>query len=140
MLNPRVVRNRRKIILFDGICKLCCHWIRFVYQRDTRGQFKFVSVQSETSKTPLGWCDLPTHYYETIVYVEHRKAYFRSTAFLKIAWSLGFPWQLFAAGYVIPEPLRDWMYDRIVLNRYRLFGKHNRCLIPTEDLAKRFLP
>jgi predicted DCC family thiol-disulfide oxidoreductase YuxK len=24
---------------------------------------------------------------------------------------------------IIPRPLRDWVYDRIALNRYRWFGK-----------------
>ena len=139
MHSPQVVGDHSKIILFDGVCKLCCAWVRFVYRWDSRDQFKFVSVQSETGKTLLSWCGLPTDYYETMVYVEQGKAYFRSTAFLKITRSLDFPWPLFIVGYVIPGAVRDWVYERIALNRYRLFGKRDSCLIPTKDLARRFL-
>ena len=139
MHSPQVIRNHSRIILFDGVCKLCSAWIKFVYRWDSRGEFKFVAVQSETGKTLLTWCGLPTDYYETMVYVEQGEAYFRSTAFLKIVRSLDSPWPLLAAGRGIPLSVRDWLYNRIALNRYRLFGKRDSCLIPTKDLARRFL-
>jgi predicted DCC family thiol-disulfide oxidoreductase YuxK len=31
------------------------------------------------------------------------------------------------------------VYDRIALNRYRLFGKHEACPVLTADHKKRFL-
>jgi predicted DCC family thiol-disulfide oxidoreductase YuxK len=35
--------------------------------------------------------------------------------------------------------LRDWLYDRIAHNRYRLFGRRQACLVPTSEIAGRFL-
>jgi len=36
--------------------------------------------------------------------------------------------------------VRDFLYDRIARNRYRLFGRRATCLVPTPDVASRFLP
>jgi predicted DCC family thiol-disulfide oxidoreductase YuxK len=52
---------------------------------------------------------------------------------------LPWPWRLAAVLWLIPTPLRDWLYDRIALNRYRLFGKYDRCIIPTPDHLSRYL-
>ncbi|MNF18768.1 hypothetical protein D3C80_2230600 [compost metagenome] len=48
-------------------------------------------------------------------------------------------WRLLAWLRVIPRPVRDWCYDRIALNRYRLFGRYDSCLLPSADHARRFL-
>lgn len=97
-------------------------------------------MQSETGKDLLTWCGLPTDYYETMVYIEKGNAYFKSEAFFRIIKRLTFPWPYLAlAGAPAPKTLRDWLYDRIALNRYRLFGKRTVCMIPSEDLAARFL-
>jgi len=37
------------------------------------------------------------------------------------------------------ESVRDFLYDRIAQNRYRLFGRRATCLVPTPDVARRFL-
>jgi len=139
MLTPEVVRNHSKIILFDGVCNLCSAWVVFVSCRDASGNIKFASVQSDIGKTMLNWCGLPTDYYETMVYVEHGKAYFRSAAFLKVVRSLSFPWPLLSLARWIPPVMRDWIYDRIALNRYTLFGKKDRCFTPSKDVTGRFL-
>jgi predicted DCC family thiol-disulfide oxidoreductase YuxK len=39
----------------------------------------------------------------------------------------------------VPRPLRDWLYDCIARNRYRLFGQRQTCLVPTPEIAGRFL-
>jgi len=53
--------------------------------------------------------------------------------------TLGFPWKLILVFKIIPKPIRDWMYDRIALNRYHLFGKYEYCSLPTPDHDKRYL-
>ena len=40
---------------------------------------------------------------------------------------------------VLPKPARDFLYRVIAKNRYRIFGKKNQCMIPTEDVLDRFL-
>src|SRR5882762_6449619 len=35
-----------RLILFDGVCVLCCWWVRFVIERHASARFRFVAVQS----------------------------------------------------------------------------------------------
>ena len=48
-------------------------------------------------------------------------------------------WQPLRLLRVFPRGLRNWAYDRIALNRYRLFGKYDSCLLPNPDHEQRFL-
>jgi predicted DCC family thiol-disulfide oxidoreductase YuxK len=40
---------------------------------------------------------------------------------------------------VIPRPLRDWTYQRIALNRYRILGRTRMCAIPDPELRSRLV-
>ena len=63
----------------------------------------------------------------------------RSDAFFEVISRLPAPWPLLQVLKVFPRWLRDWVYDRIALNRYRLFGQYDVCLMPTQDHERRFL-
>ena len=49
------------------------------------------------------------------------------------------PWPLLSAGLLVPRPVRDWLYDRVALNRYALFGRQEVCMVPTPEIRNRFL-
>ena len=43
---------------------------------------------------------------------------------------LPWPWPLARVFAVVPRPLRDWAYDLVARNRYKLMGKRTECRIP----------
>ena len=57
----------------------------------------------------------------------------KSDAALFVAGHLGWPWKVARAAVVLPRPVRDRMYDVIARNRYRVFGRYDQCLTPTEE-------
>ncbi len=65
--------------------------------------------------------------------------YTESTALLKVLQHLGFPFNLMRAGYFVPRFIRDFLYRVVALNRYRLFGKTQYCLIPSSENKRHFL-
>jgi predicted DCC family thiol-disulfide oxidoreductase YuxK len=71
--------------------------------------------------------------------IEEGELLVRSDALLRILAQLPGPWRFLAWWRVIPRPVRDWCYDRIARNRYRLFGRYDSCLLPDADHARRFL-
>ncbi len=127
------------VILFDGVCKLCHGWSRFIIKHDRKHVFKLATVQSVQGQAILQHFGLPTDHFDTMLYIENHQAFEKSTAFLKIVKKLPYPIKLLQVCYVVPRFIRDWFYDRIALNRYRLFGKYNECLLPTADHNSRFL-
>jgi len=132
--------KRRSIILFDGICNLCNGSVIFILRREKDPRFQLASIQSETGKELLKWCGLPSNYIQAVVYIENGKTYLGSTAALKIGQRLIFPWSfLSCAGSIVPEFIRDWVYNRIAQHRYRWFGRKDVCMVPTQSLKARFL-
>lgn len=137
--NPPGVSYDDRVVLFDGVSKLCSFWARFLIRHDRQQRYKLATVQSEEGKAILGWAGLPISYCDTMVYVHGGRCHVRSTAILKILAGLPFPWKFAVIAWLIPKPLRDWAYDRIARNRYSIFGKYDTCMLPEPDHMKRFL-
>lgn len=136
---PPNINALDRVILFDGVCKLCNAWCNFIIRHDKQQLFKLCSVQSDEGKKILSHFNLPTNSYETMLYVEGNQCFKQSDAFFKIIAQIGFPWKLACIFWIIPKSIRNWMYDRIALNRYRIFGKYNYCTLPSPDHKDRFL-
>lgn len=130
--------NDDHIILFDGVCNLCNSAVQYVIKRDGKGIFKFASLQSETGRALLVKSGLPPDHLKSFVYIRGSRFYTRSTAALKVAKQLKGPVQLLYGFIIVPKLIRDWIYDLIAKNRYRLFGRKDTCMIPTPQLKERF--
>jgi len=136
---PPNIGNTDQVILFDGVCKLCNAWSNFIIKHDHQYVFKLCSVQSIEGQKILQHFGLPTDSFETIIYVEGDTFFKQSDAFFQVVAKLGYPWKAVCLFWLIPKPIRNWLYDRIALNRYRLFGKYDSCLLPTADHEARYL-
>ncbi len=136
---PPNMHKQSKVILFDGVCKLCNAWSRFIIKYDKNRVFKLASVQSREGQLILNYFKMPTDHFDTMLYVEGNCSYEKSDAFFEIVKQLNQPWKVLYKLKVLPKGIRDWCYDRIALNRYSLFGKYEQCLLPTPDHNQRFL-
>jgi len=141
-------------VLFDGICNFCNATVNFIIRHDRKKRFRFAPLQSEYGEQMRAKFGIGDDI-DSIVLIErsvhadaggHFKtevgaatAFRRSTAVLKIALELGFPWSLAFAFIVIPTPIRDWFYNLFAKYRYRLFGRTDACMMPTPELKERFL-
>lgn len=133
------VSLRDNVVLFDGVCRLCNAWSRFLIRFDREKRFKLASVQSPEGQAILRWYGMPTDSYETMLLVEGPRMFTKSAAFIRIMAGLPFPWPVVAVVWLVPAPLRNWFYDRMALNRYRLFGRFDTCVLPDPDHEDRFL-
>jgi predicted DCC family thiol-disulfide oxidoreductase YuxK len=136
---PPLVAQGDRVVLFDGVCKFCGFWARFLIRVDRGQVFKLATLQSAEGQAILQWFNFPTDRCESMVLVEGSRAYTKSTAVLRIAARLPFPWPLVTVAWLVPRFIRDWLYDRIALSRYTLFGKYEACVVPTPEHKRRFL-
>lgn len=136
---PPALAAGERLILFDGICRLCNGWARFVIRHDGDRRFKLAPMQSDAGQAVLRHFGLPTATFDTLLVVEEQAVYGKSDAFLRVVAGLGWPWKALAALRVVPRALRDGVYDRIARHRYRLFGRHACCVSPPRDHPGRFL-
>lgn len=137
-LPPGVGVNDR-VILFDGVCKLCAAWSRFLIRFDKRHRFQLATVQSPQGQAILAWFDLPVDAFETLVLVEGDRYFTRSSAVIRVLWRLPFPWPVLCVGWLVPRFIRNRLYDYLAQNRYRWFGKFDACVLPEAKDRDRFL-
>jgi len=127
------------VVLFDGVCNLCNGSVRFIIERDPRARFQFAPLQSPVADRLIGArvdrASLP----DSIVLVDDGRLYVRSSAALRIARGLRFPWPLAWVFIAVPRPIRDWVYDLIARHRYAWFGRRDECVVPTSQTKDRFL-
>lgn len=128
-----------RVVLFDGVCRFCAFWARFLLRFDRHRHFMLATVQSSRGQALLEDCGLPLDRHESVVLIEDGRWFLRSTAALRIVRRLPLPWSLLSVFWLIPRPIRDWVYDRIADNRYRWFGRYDECPLPDPALRDRFL-
>ena len=126
-------------VLFDGTCKLCNGWARFIIHYDHAHRIQLAAVQSPEGQELLRWAGLPLDKFNTLVLISNNKVSIRSEAMFEILGRLNAPWRWLTAARVVPAAMRDWMYDKIALNRYQLFGRYDSIHLPTADHDRRFL-
>ena len=131
---PSSIGSAAPIVLFDGVCNLCNGLVRFLIQRDKPGRLRLASLQSNAGQALLHWANQPLDDFDTMVLIEQGRPYFKSTAVLKIARHLPWPWPLLSLALFVPRILRDFCYDIIATNRYRIFGRTETCMLPTADI------
>jgi len=128
------------IVLFDGVCNLCNGAVRFIIKRDRFGKFRFASLQSDAGRVLLQRYGVTHWGTDSIVYIPLQGDAFReSSAVLYILKELGQGWQLFFLLIHIPAFLRDGIYRFIARNRYRWFGKKEKCMLPSDTTRSRFI-
>jgi predicted DCC family thiol-disulfide oxidoreductase YuxK len=151
----------RDLILFDGVCGLCNHFVQLVLDHDRDGRYCFASLQSELGQAILQRLGQRTQELKTIYLIEDigenqlsadalgslesfqsGRVYRKSDAALRIIKHLEGLGPLSAAAAVsafMPRPLRDFGYDLVASNRYLIFGKLDACRLPSPEECARFL-
>lgn len=136
--------NSNTLVLYDGVCGLCNGLNQFLLKRDQNDNFLFASLQSKFAASLLEIYDIRTVELDTVYVVADygqpsQRLLSRSDAILHVLGRLGGIWSFFQAGVVLPKSLRDMLYNVVALNRYRVFGKYDVCLMPEERYRKKFL-
>ena len=127
------------ILLFDGVCNLCNHFVQFVIQRDPEAVFRFAPLQSDIGRQLSEQAGLPLGELNTVVLYTGDQFYTHSDVALEVVRRLPGFWPLLYGFKVLPKFLRDAGYNWVAQNRYRWFGRKESCMVPTPDLKRRFL-
>ncbi len=132
--------EKKKIVLFDGVCNLCNRTVQFVIKQDKKDEFRFTALQGDIGKQLVKERHIDTDTVDSIILIEPGIAYHtKSTAALKIGASFGGAWKLLGILLLIPKGLRDIVYDFVARNRYKWYGKKEACMVPTPEIKAKFL-
>jgi predicted DCC family thiol-disulfide oxidoreductase YuxK len=129
----------KPLVVFDGVCVLCTGFARFVLRHDTARQFRLATAQSPLGQALFRHYGLSTDEFESNLVIADGRAYVKLDTVALVGEKLGGIWHVFSILRLLPRPVADWLYDRIARNRYALFGRTQRCMMPPPEWRDRFI-
>ncbi len=126
-----------KIIFYDGECGFCNKSVQLVLNNEKTHEIKFAALQSDFAINFFKDQNLLKADMSTFYFWNEEKMFQKSRGALKVLSFLKFPWSLLKIGYLIPNYLRDKMYDFIAKRRTKL--STGFCVLPSPEQKSRFL-
>ena len=115
------------------MCNLCNSAVNIALDWDPHGRLRFAALQSNVGRALLQAHGRKADDISSIVFVTPKGAYIKSDAILGITQELN-PLPLvplrplaMVGRLVLPQILRDAIYDGVANNRYSIMGKRNEC-------------
>lgn len=127
------------VVIYDGVCKLCNAWVRFLLSHRLPTNVKFAPVQSQQGSVLLEHLGLSADSIQTIVLFDGQHYWLRSEAIFRIMRFLPRPWRLLGLLRFLPLAVTDTLYNLVARNRYRIFGRYDSLRSPEPDRPGRFL-
>lgn len=133
-----MTRPATPIWLYDGVCVLCSGGVRYTLRHERGHDIRFVAIQSHEGRELAQAHGIDPDEPDSFLFIENGRALAKSDGVLALARHLNGPVRLLLLGRALPKAWRDWLYDRVARNRYRLFGKKDTCEIPDPATRHRF--
>ena len=132
------------LVLYDGVCGLCDHFVQFLLRIDRHDRFRFAALQGPLGTSILAQTGPHANALSTVVVIADyeqpaQRLLDRSDAALFAIASAGGPYRAAVALRIIPRFIRDAGYDLIARWRYRIFGRLDSCPIPEARTRAKFL-
>ncbi len=131
--------DRAPVAVMDAECAVCSWGARMIHRLDHSGTVRICPIQ-----TPLG-AALLRHYGlspddpSSWLFIDEGVAHVDFEAIVHAGRRFGGWGSVTRALLILPKPLRDWLYQRLARNRYRLFGRADMCSLPDPDFQRRML-
>ena len=134
----RLLKTKMNIIVFDGVCNFCNRVVQIIIRHDPSAQIHFTAQQTEAGEKLLHQYSIKESI-SSVVFITKGAVYYQSDAVIEIAKLLtGWP-TVFKYTIIVPRFFRNYIYQLIAANRYRLFGKQDQCMVTKEEDKKRFI-
>ena len=127
------------IAVMDGDCALCTFGARLIHRFDKSGNIKICPVQSRLGRALLVHYQVDPADPESWIFLKEGIAWMSFDAWIKAGEAVGGIGNLMRAFWIIPRPVRDWIYRRVARNRIAVFGKADMCSIPSPSFRARLI-
>lgn len=127
------------LIVFDGVCVMCSAFAKWIVRADSSGKFSFVTAQSPLGQRLLAAHGLRVDDFDSNLVIIDGKPLIRLDGMIAVCAALGWPWRALRILWLLPQPLRDWLYERLARNRYSIFGKKESCDISDRGVRERLI-
>ena len=132
-------KMKKNIIFYDGYCVVCSRFIKFLIKIDKDKMYSFANISSQVSTKILGERMKGQDIGKFIILYTDHEIYKKSDAVIKIFTGFGGAFTILNILKIFPKVLRDFIYDSFAKYRYRLFGKYDKCDVPSKEIVDRFI-
>jgi len=134
----------KNIIFYDGVCKLCNGFTKFLIRFDGKDNFRFVSLDSELAKALLNKYNIKPEDKDSVIYLQNagnsnERIHSKSAAIIRSIEDIGGIFRFFKMFILVPKFLRDIIYDINGKLRLIIFGRYEVCPVPPENIRHKFL-
>ena len=119
----------QKIVLFDGGCGFCSRIVELTQPR-MRSKLDpvFLSLLSDKGKEIHEHLPLKYREIDSLLFLDGEKVYILSSAVLRCLMKMTWPYAaLTPLIWIVPAPLRNWIYRRIAASRKSLSRELHHC-------------
>ena len=132
------------LVLYDGVCGLCDHFVQFLVRIDGHDRLRFAALQGQKGAEILKRLGRSTDVLDTVIVVADYESASprlldRSDAAIFAIASMGGIYRAALALRIVPRFLRDATYNLIARWRYRIFGRFDVCPLPGPQARAKFL-
>ena len=132
------------LVLYDGVCGLCDHFVQFLLRIDAQDRLRFAALQGPIGAKILQEAGRAATSLSTVIVVADygtaaQRLLDRSDAALFAIASAGGAYRAAGALRIVPRFIRDAVYDLVARWRYRIFGRFDACPIPGPATRAKFL-
>ena len=128
--------SKKDIVVFDGVCVLCNRFFNWLIKNDKDEKFMYTNFQSDFSKkNNLKLKDINS---VAVIKTNGEKIY-KVQAVYYILKKIDRYFIIQILLKLLPLFLTNICYDLIANFRYRIFGKYETCIIPNENVRKKFI-
>ena len=130
------MKNKKDIVVFDGVCVLCNRFFNWLIKNDKDEKFMYTNFQSDFSKkNNLKLKDINS---VAVIKTNGEKIY-KVQAVYYILKKIDRYFIVQILLKLLPLFLTNICYDLIANFRYKIFGKYETCIIPNENVRKNFI-
>jgi len=126
---------KKDVIVFDGLCVMCNSFFKWVLKNDKDDKYLFANIQSNFYKKNM---DINKSI-DSIILIKESNVFYESEAIKYILKDLDKFFLLQLVLNVTPKFISNFFYKIIANNRYKIFGKKDKCELPNKNLLSKFL-
>jgi predicted DCC family thiol-disulfide oxidoreductase YuxK len=113
--------GKKPVIIYDDQCRLCRRAVRFLNRAETSSTFEFIPSSGQASNQLLKSHQIPKDTVtRSVILIADGQVYTKSSAVIRTLLQKGGIWRLAGLFNIIPEFVRNLIYDWIANTRKML--------------------
>jgi len=137
--HERPASNEEAIWLYDGLCGFCSWSVRFLLAHESAPSSRFVALQSKLGRELARQHGIDPDEPSSFLFIQGARAFEKSDGLIALAEHLRWPWRATKWLRLLPKPWRDFLYDVLARNRFRIMGRKDVCELPPPHVRTRFV-